>query len=95
MRELTNKDRASPVNQEHFNLANWQHSQDVYSQIEMAFLLEVGNAEELAKLIEPGMCLRSTITILTEYAAILTEYAGISIFRLYVIYCIQPHYTTV
>ncbi|KAK1354669.1 serine/threonine-protein kinase ATG1c [Heracleum sosnowskyi] len=46
MRELANK--------EHLNPASWQHPQDVYSQIERAFLLEVGNAEELAKLIEPG-----------------------------------------
>lgn len=68
MRDLTNKDRAGPIDREHLNPANWQHRQDVYSQIERAFLLEVGNAEELAKLIEPGMFWRSIIAMLPEYA---------------------------
>lgn len=54
IREPTNKDCTGSVDREHLNPAKWQNPQDVYSQIERAFLMEVGNAEELAKLIEPG-----------------------------------------
>lgn len=60
-REHTSKDRAGPVKREHLMSSNWHHPKDVYSQIERTFLHEVGNAEEIAKLIEPGMYLRINI----------------------------------
>ena len=63
MRELASNDHATPNSREHLISANWQNPQDVYSHIEGAFLLEVGNAEELAKLIEPGMFKKSTINV--------------------------------
>lgn len=56
-REHINKDCAGPVKQEHLSSSNWHQPEDVYSQIERTFLHEVGNAEEIAKLIEPGRCI--------------------------------------
>ncbi|CAL5335000.1 unnamed protein product [Camellia sinensis] len=48
LRESTNQEHGSP------DIANTQGPQDICSQIEREFLLEVGNAEELAKVIAPG-----------------------------------------
>ncbi|KAI3447719.1 hypothetical protein Pfo_004384 [Paulownia fortunei] len=48
------KVRHSPDAQECLDIANTQGPQDICSEIEKAFLHEVGNAEELAKVIEPG-----------------------------------------
>ncbi|THG13916.1 hypothetical protein TEA_016071 [Camellia sinensis var. sinensis] len=48
LRESTIQEHGSP------DIANTQGPQDICSQIEREFLLEVGNAEELAKKIEPG-----------------------------------------
>ncbi|CAL5388395.1 unnamed protein product [Camellia sinensis] len=45
LRESTNQEHGSP------NIANTQGPQDICSQIEREFLLEVGNAEEIAKVI--------------------------------------------
>ncbi|XP_028071138.1 serine/threonine-protein kinase ATG1c-like isoform X2 [Camellia sinensis] len=48
LRESTIQEHGSP------DIANTQGPQDICSQIEREFLLEVGNAEELAKVIAPG-----------------------------------------
>lgn len=53
-REITNKNHASPDIRERLDTANSQLPQDVCSQIERAFLLEIANAEELSKVIESG-----------------------------------------
>ncbi|KAL0338270.1 UNVERIFIED_CONTAM: Serine/threonine-protein kinase ATG1c [Sesamum angustifolium] len=44
----------SPDSQKSHDLANAQGQLNIYSEIERAFLHEVGHAEELAELIEPG-----------------------------------------
>ena len=49
LRESANQDHGSP------DIANTEGPQDFCSQIERRFLVEVENAEELAKVIEPGM----------------------------------------
>ncbi|KAL8102311.1 serine/threonine-protein kinase ATG1c-like isoform X2 [Apium graveolens] len=48
------KDHAKLDMQEHVDSANPQRQEDICSKIERDFLQEVGNAEELAKFIEPG-----------------------------------------
>ncbi|GFY83679.1 protein kinase superfamily protein [Actinidia rufa] len=48
LRESANQDHGSP------DIANTEGPQDFCSQIERRFLVEVENAEELAKVIEPG-----------------------------------------
>ncbi|KAL1804728.1 hypothetical protein ACET3Z_027796 [Daucus carota] len=48
------KDHANPDIQKHVDTANSQQQEDICSKIERDFLQEVGNAEELAKFIEPG-----------------------------------------
>ncbi|KAF5953718.1 hypothetical protein HYC85_006574 [Camellia sinensis] len=48
LRESTNQEHGIP------DIANTQGPQDICSQIEREFLLEVGNAEEIAKVIAPG-----------------------------------------
>lgn len=58
LREGT-KEQGSPDFAEHPDFVNNQVSQDLCSHIERVFLLEVGNAEELAKVVEPGMLSRS------------------------------------
>uniref|UniRef100_A0A5B7AJF8 Putative serine/threonine-protein kinase ATG1 n=1 Tax=Davidia involucrata TaxID=16924 RepID=A0A5B7AJF8_DAVIN len=54
LRGSANKEHGSPDIQECLDIANTQGPQDICSQIEREFLLEVGNADELAKVIEPG-----------------------------------------
>lgn len=49
------KDHANLDIREHFVTANSQSQKDICSKIERDFLREVGNAEELAKFIQPGM----------------------------------------
>ena len=49
LRENHDHDHGSP------DIANTEGPQDFCSQIERRFLVEVENAEELAKVIEPGM----------------------------------------
>lgn len=53
LREVT-KEPSSPDFPEHLDFVNNQVSQDMCSHIERVFLLEVGNAEELAKVVEAG-----------------------------------------
>ncbi|XP_052172956.1 serine/threonine-protein kinase ATG1c-like [Diospyros lotus] len=48
LRESTNLEHGSP------DIASIRGTRDICSQIERDFLLEIGNAEELAKVIEPG-----------------------------------------
>uniref|UniRef100_A0A5B7ANB7 Putative serine/threonine-protein kinase ATG1 n=1 Tax=Davidia involucrata TaxID=16924 RepID=A0A5B7ANB7_DAVIN len=54
LRGSTNKDPCSLDIQECLDISNTRGPQDICSQIEREFLLEVGNADELAKVIEPG-----------------------------------------
>lgn len=54
MTEVSNL-RHSPDAQECLDIADNLEPHDISSLIERAFLHEVGNAEELAKMIEPGM----------------------------------------
>lgn len=49
------KDHANLDTRAHVDSANAQRQEDICSKIERDFLHEVGNAEELAKFIEPGM----------------------------------------
>lgn len=53
LRELS-KVQHGPDVQEHLDSVKTQGPPDICSQIERAFLLEVGNAEELSRVIEPG-----------------------------------------
>ncbi|KAL0375257.1 UNVERIFIED_CONTAM: Serine/threonine-protein kinase ATG1c [Sesamum radiatum] len=53
LREVS-KVQYSPDSQKSHDLANALGQLDIYSEIERAFLHEVGHAEELAELIEPG-----------------------------------------
>ncbi|KAK4478527.1 hypothetical protein RD792_014007 [Penstemon davidsonii] len=53
LREIS-KVQHSPDDQESLDIANTQGPRDIGSQIERAFLNEVGNTEELVKVIEPG-----------------------------------------
>ncbi|KAI3474416.1 hypothetical protein Pfo_029277 [Paulownia fortunei] len=53
LREVS-KVQHSPDVQESLDIVNTQGALDICSQIERAFLHEVGHAEELAKVIEPG-----------------------------------------
>ncbi|KAL0451106.1 UNVERIFIED_CONTAM: Serine/threonine-protein kinase ATG1c [Sesamum latifolium] len=53
LREVS-KVQYSPDSQKSHDLANAQGQLDIYSEIERAFLHEVGHAEKLAELIEPG-----------------------------------------
>ncbi|KAL3826037.1 hypothetical protein ACJIZ3_022066 [Penstemon smallii] len=53
LREIS-KVQHSPDDQESLDIANTQGPRDIGSQIERAFLNEVGNTEELVKIIEPG-----------------------------------------
>ncbi|XAR50897.1 Non-specific serine/threonine protein kinase [Bertholletia excelsa] len=48
LRESSNKGQCSP------NVTNSQGAQDICCHIEKEFLLEIGKAEELSKLVEPG-----------------------------------------
>lgn len=59
-REVT-KEQGSIDIHEHLDLADSQVPQDIYSGIERAFLLEVGNAEELAKVVEPGTAIETLL----------------------------------
>ncbi|KAA8516374.1 hypothetical protein F0562_016667 [Nyssa sinensis] len=54
LRGSTNKEHGSSDIQECLDTANTRGSQDIGSQIEREFLLEVANAEELSKVIQPG-----------------------------------------
>lgn len=54
LRDITHKDLSSPNIQERLDTGKTRGPQDVCSQIERVFLVEVGNAEELAKVIQPG-----------------------------------------
>ena len=49
LRQSTNLEHGS------LDIASIRGTRDICSQIEREFLLEFGNAEELAKVIEPGM----------------------------------------
>lgn len=53
LRESPNQEHGSP------DSASTHGPQELCSRIEREFLNEVGNAEELAKLIEPGMAFKS------------------------------------
>ncbi|CAK9185374.1 unnamed protein product [Ilex paraguariensis] len=55
LREITRKEHGSPDIQEGLDTASaTQVPRDICSQIERTFLLEVANAEEFAKVLEPG-----------------------------------------
>ncbi|KAK3037449.1 hypothetical protein RJ639_031943 [Escallonia herrerae] len=54
VRETFDKEHGSSDIQERLDFAKTQGPEDICSEIERAFLLEVANAEELAKVIEPG-----------------------------------------
>ncbi|KAK3003149.1 hypothetical protein RJ639_018675 [Escallonia herrerae] len=54
LRETIDKEHGRSDIQERLDFAKTQGSEDIFSEIERAFLLEVANAEELAKVIEPG-----------------------------------------
>ncbi|KAK2972292.1 hypothetical protein RJ640_014350 [Escallonia rubra] len=54
VRETIDKEHGSSDIQECLDFAKTQGPEDICSEIERAFLLEVANAEELAKVIEPG-----------------------------------------
>ena len=54
-RRSTSKKYGSPDTEEHLDVCSTQLPEDISSQIEREFLLEVEHAEELAKVIEPGM----------------------------------------
>lgn len=53
----TSKKYDSPDAEERLSVGSSQLPEDIASQIEREFLLEVEHAEELAKVIEPGMTL--------------------------------------
>lgn len=55
LREITKKGQASLNIKKHLDATNILGPENVCSHIEKAFLSEVGNAEELAKHIEPGI----------------------------------------
>ncbi|KAA8518953.1 hypothetical protein F0562_016273 [Nyssa sinensis] len=54
LRGSTNEDHGSLDIEERLDISNTQGPQDICSQIEREFLLEVGKAEELARVVEPG-----------------------------------------
>ena len=54
-RRSTSKKYGSPDTEERLEVGITQLPEDIPSQIEKEFLLEVEHAEELAKVIEPGM----------------------------------------
>jgi serine/threonine-protein kinase ULK/ATG1 len=54
-RRSTSKTCGSPDTEEHLDVCSTQLPEDISSQIEREFLLEVEHAEELAKVIVAGM----------------------------------------